>query len=62
MEPTSEHDTTPSLFDRLQDPASAAGAWDEFVDRYGRLLYRWCRRWGVQESDAEDVTQNVLLA
>jgi RNA polymerase sigma factor (sigma-70 family) len=23
-------------------------------------LYRWCRRWGLQEADAQDVTQAVL--
>ena len=32
-----------------------------FVDRYGRKIYAWCRHWGLQESDAQDVTQTVLL-
>src|SRR5262249_7646000 len=36
-------------------------AWDEFVERYGRKIYAWCRQWGLQEADAEDVTQNVLV-
>ena len=30
-------------------------------NRYGRMIYRWCRRYRLQEADAEDVTQNVLL-
>jgi RNA polymerase sigma-70 factor (ECF subfamily) len=54
-------DTNVTLLRRLrQDPADQA-AWGEFVDRYGRMIYRWCRRWGLQEADAEDVTQNVLV-
>ena len=27
---------------------------------YGRLIHEWCRRCGLQEADAEDVTQEVL--
>ena len=33
----------------------------EFARRYGPAIYQWCRRWGVQDADAEDVTQAVLL-
>jgi RNA polymerase sigma-70 factor (ECF subfamily) len=33
----------------------------EFVRRYGPQVYRWCRRWQLQEADAEDVTQAVLV-
>src|SRR5207247_4164837 len=33
----------------------------DFVERYGRRVYSWCRQWGLQEADAEDVTQNVLV-
>jgi RNA polymerase sigma-70 factor (ECF subfamily) len=36
-------------------------AWAEFVDLYGRQIHAWCRRWGLQEVDAQDVTQTVLL-
>jgi RNA polymerase sigma-70 factor (ECF subfamily) len=43
------------------EPANQA-AWDDFVGRYGRTVYQWCRMWGLQEADAEDVTQNVFLA
>jgi RNA polymerase sigma-70 factor (ECF subfamily) len=43
-----------------QDPSDQAG-WDEFVERYGRHIYRWCRQWRLQEADAEDVTQNILV-
>src|SRR6478609_8958175 len=43
-----------------QDPSDQAG-WDEFVEHYGRHIYRWCRQWGLQDADAEDVAQEILL-
>ncbi len=36
-------------------------AWARFVDQYGRKVYSWCRRWGLQAADAQDVTQIVLM-
>lgn len=53
--------TNTTLLRRLRHAPTDQAAWREFVDRYGRMIYRWCRRWGLQEADAEDVTQNVLL-
>src|SRR5262245_34670189 len=53
--------TSPSLLGRLRDSPADQAAWGEFVERYGRKVYSWCRQWGVQEADAEDVTQNVLV-
>jgi RNA polymerase sigma-70 factor (ECF subfamily) len=47
------------LFRLRQEPASQA-AWNEFAARYGPQIGAWCRRWGLQEADAEDVTQSVL--
>ncbi len=61
MSEPGERDTSVSLFERLRDDRSREVAWAEFVDRYGRLIYRWCQRWGLQASDAEDVTQETLL-
>jgi RNA polymerase sigma-70 factor (ECF subfamily) len=43
-----------------QDPSDQAG-WGEFVERYGRHIYRWCRQWKLQDADAEDVTQTILV-
>jgi RNA polymerase sigma-70 factor (ECF subfamily) len=43
-----------------QNPSDQAG-WDEFVERYGRHIYRWCRQWNLQDADAEDVTQDILV-
>jgi RNA polymerase sigma-70 factor (ECF subfamily) len=53
--------TRVTLLTRLrQDPFDQAG-WDEFVERYGRHIYRWCRQWKLQDADAEDVTQDILV-
>lgn len=45
--------------------ARAAGrqvdAWARLVSLYGPLVYGWCRRWGLQASDAENVGQEVFL-
>jgi RNA polymerase sigma factor (sigma-70 family) len=43
-----------------QNPSDQAG-WGEFVERYGRHIYRWCRQWDLQDADAEDVTQDILV-
>src|SRR5579875_1332452 len=54
--------TRVSLLARLyRSGAADADAWREFVNIYGRQIYKWCRHWGLQETDAEDVTQQVLL-
>jgi RNA polymerase sigma factor (sigma-70 family) len=53
--------TSTTLLRRLRHYPTDASAWSEFVDRYGRMIYEWCRRWHLQDADAEDVTQNVLL-
>src|SRR3954452_19955241 len=53
--------TRVTLLNQLRhDPSDQAG-WDEFVERYGRHIYRWCRQWNLQDADAEDVTQDILM-
>jgi RNA polymerase sigma-70 factor (ECF subfamily) len=49
------------LLHRLRSGQDDPTAWNEFVAIYGPLLVGWCRRWGLQEADAEDVAQAVLL-
>jgi RNA polymerase sigma-70 factor (ECF subfamily) len=49
-----------SLLSRLGRDPMDDSAWRDFVARYGRRIYIWCRSWQLQEADAEDVTQNVL--
>src|SRR5690349_17938060 len=53
--------TSPTLLGRLGRVPADQAAWGDFAERYGRKIYGWCRRWGLQEADAEDVTQQVLL-
>jgi len=52
--------TSGTLLRRVRSPLDQE-AWNEFVELYGRRIYGWCRQWGLQEADAEDVTQDVLL-
>lgn len=59
---TEDHaSTSATLLGQLRTEPTNQAAWGRFVERYGRQVFRWCRRWGCQETDAEDVTQNVLL-
>lgn len=37
-------------------------AWSEFLQIYERSIYDFCRRRGLQDADAHDVTQEVLVA
>lgn len=53
--------TRVSLLRQLRQAPSDQSGWDEFVERYGRHIYRWCREWNLQDADAEDVTQDVLV-
>lgn len=58
-----------SLLIRLRDAARSsnafddhhAAAWREFVRIYAPEVLRWCRGCGLQETDAADVCQDVLV-
>jgi RNA polymerase sigma factor (sigma-70 family) len=55
--------TRPSLLRRLQADAPQRDdrAWAEFLELYEPLLMRLMRRRGLQDCDARDATQQVLL-
>lgn len=53
--------TSVSLLGRLRQESVDQEAWAEFVRRYGRQIYHWCRKRKLQEADAQDVTQTVLV-
>jgi RNA polymerase sigma-70 factor (ECF subfamily) len=57
----SESDTHVTLLGRLRSVPNDPVAWAEFVQCYGRKIYAWCRAWGLQKADAQDVTQEVFL-
>jgi RNA polymerase sigma-70 factor (ECF subfamily) len=61
MESASGPPTSPTLLGRLRQAPTDQAAWAEFVARYGRTIYGWCRQRRLQEADAQDVTQDVLL-
>ena len=52
--------TSITLFERLRQPDNHE-AWDRFVDLYTPLLLYWARQRGLQETDAADLAQEVLL-
>ncbi len=51
--------TSSTLLMRIRD-VSDSDAWGQFLERYMPRIYAWCRRYQLQESDASDVTQDVL--
>ncbi len=55
-----DSETSLSLLERLRHNPTNQQAWNEFVRRYQPRIHGWCRSWGLQEADAEDVTQTVL--
>jgi RNA polymerase sigma-70 factor (ECF subfamily) len=61
MSPDDPLKTSLTLLGRLRRDPKDQAAWSEFVARYGPRILQWCRGWGLQESDAQGVTQDVLL-
>lgn len=53
--------TSPSLLESLVEGGADGEAWERFVRVYSPHVFRWCRSHGLQESDATDVAQDVLL-
>jgi RNA polymerase sigma-70 factor (ECF subfamily) len=58
-----DHDTDTSLtlLERIQVNPDDPHAWRLFVERYQPRIRRWCLAWGLQDSDADDVAQDVLV-
>lgn len=54
-------ETRYSLIARLPDRQDV-GAWDEFVSIYEPLVYRLARTKGLQDADAREIVQEVLVA
>jgi RNA polymerase sigma-70 factor (ECF subfamily) len=53
-------ETRLSLLGRLADPADKK-AWVEFDRRYRPRVLGWCGHWGLQDDDAQEVVQRVML-
>ena len=57
-EPHSSNATSRSLLERVK--ADEAAAWERLVTLYAPLVFHWCRRWNVDESDLADILQEVF--
>ena len=55
---TVEWSTSSDLLSRVRRHDHAA--WSRFVGLYGPLVYGWCRRAGVEPTDAGDILQEVF--
>src|SRR5262245_58648661 len=53
--------TSTTLLSRLATGVVDDAAWQEFVDRYGPHVIKWCRDRGCPDGDVEDVLQDVLV-
>jgi RNA polymerase sigma-70 factor (ECF subfamily) len=58
---SADKDTSLTLMMRIQKDPTDAKAWLEFVQHYRPMIEAWCRTWGLQASDVDDVAQDVLL-
>lgn len=54
-------DTRDSLLIRIADPCDQ-GAWEQFARIYRPVVYNVARMRGLQDADAQDVAQQVLIA
>jgi RNA polymerase sigma factor (sigma-70 family) len=61
MSSYTDSQTSITLLDLLRQDPRDSDAWERFVLRYRPKIYAWCREWGLQEADAEDVAQDVLV-
>jgi RNA polymerase sigma-70 factor, ECF subfamily len=52
--------TSLTLIDRIK--VHDEKAWERLVTLYTPFLHYWCRRWGVNRADADDVLQDVFQA
>lgn len=53
--------TSVSLLGRLREDSDNEADWQAFVEQYAPRVLNWCRQCNLQQADAEDVTQTVLL-
>jgi RNA polymerase sigma factor (sigma-70 family) len=53
--------TSWTLLRKLGTVPADGASWEVFARRYGPAVFQWGRQWGLQEADANDLTQTVLL-
>lgn len=52
--------TSSMLLARMRDRDDSE-SWEDFVRVYAPLVYRYCIRRGLQDADAQDVTQDAMI-
>jgi RNA polymerase sigma-70 factor (ECF subfamily) len=52
--------TSAAMLEQMRDPNNPE-AWTRFFSRYEKIVRNWCHKCGLQEADAEDVTQKIML-
>jgi RNA polymerase sigma-70 factor (ECF subfamily) len=57
---THEGSTSLTLLQRIR--AGDNAGWRQVFDLYAPLVNYWCRRWGVDGADADDISQEVFYA
>lgn len=55
------NETSLSLLERIRDPSNS-DSWNRLVALYTPLIRTWLRNYDVQDNDADDLAQDVLLA
>jgi RNA polymerase sigma-70 factor (ECF subfamily) len=55
---SNESGTSLSLLQRIRNGDELG--WRRVVELYSPLVYYWCRRWGVEGADADDLLQEVF--
>jgi RNA polymerase sigma-70 factor (ECF subfamily) len=58
--PAAASSISSTLLERLK--AGDQEAWRRWANLFGPVLYHWCRKSGLQASDAADVVQEVLIS
>ena len=59
--PRAEPSTNETLLLAVCAQPMDAESWERFVFLYGPLVIDWARRYGLQDADARDVAQDVLM-
>jgi RNA polymerase sigma-70 factor (ECF subfamily) len=52
--------TSLTLLERIR--AGDRSGWRNVIELYSPLVHYWCRRWGIEQADADDVAQEVFHA
>ncbi len=61
LKATDQSTTDISLLRRVGEYPFDTEAWVELVQRYSNKIYSWATYWGLQDADARDLMQQVLL-